>query len=152
MAMSRLRENEGDSAMSAQEQDKQQIMAVIEQYRRGFATMDMEELTAIWDHDYDQIIYIAQELAQPVQGWRGVEQYYQRVAGLLERVKTMAVNDVSIDILGDTAYAFLNFHFEGEIKGRPHNADGRVTFLLHRTSGTWKVIHYHESRPGDILS
>ena len=61
--------------MSAQEQDKQQIMGVIERYRRGFATMDVEELTAIWDQDYDQIIYIAQELAQPVQGWTGVEHY-----------------------------------------------------------------------------
>jgi ketosteroid isomerase-like protein len=138
--------------MSAQEQDKQQIMAVIERYRRGFATMGVEELKAIWDQDYDRIIYIAQEMAQPVRGWSGVEHYYQRVAGLLEWVKTMEVNDVSIDILGDSAFAFLSFHFEGEIKGRPHSADGHVTFLLHRTSGRWKVIHYHESRPGNLLS
>ena len=64
----------------------------------------------------------------------------------------MEVSDVAVGILGDTAYAFLRFHFEGEIKGQPHRADGRVTFLLHRTSGIWKVIHYHESRPGDLLN
>ena len=39
--------------MTASEQDRQQIAAVIEQYRRGFATMDVEGLTAIWDQDYD---------------------------------------------------------------------------------------------------
>ena len=49
--------------MAAGAQDRQQIAAVIEQYRRGFATMDVEGLTALWDQDYDQIIYIAQEAA-----------------------------------------------------------------------------------------
>ena len=133
------------------QQDSQQIAAIIEQYRRGFATLDVAALTGIWDHDYDQIIYIAQEMAQPVQGWAGVERYYQRVAGLLDQVKTMEVSDVSIDVLGAVAYACLSFHFEGEVNERSHIADGRVTFLLRRTREAWKVIHYHESRPGDRL-
>jgi len=136
--------------MAVSELDRQQIAGVIEQYRHGFATMDVEGLKAIWDQDYDHIIYIAQEMAQPVRGWVGVEHYYQRVAGFLERVRTMEVSDVSVDVLGDVASAFLSFHFEGEINGQPHIADGRVTFLLHRKSGTWKVIHYHESRLGDL--
>jgi ketosteroid isomerase-like protein len=135
--------------MPASEQDKHQIAATVEQYRRGFVTLDVEALKAIWDQGYDQIIYIAQELAQPVREWAGVEQYYQRVVRLLEQVKTMELSDMSVDVFGDVAFAFLSFHFEGEIKGRPHIADGRVTFVLRRESGTWKVIHYHESRPGD---
>ena len=133
-------------------QNRQQIAAIIEQYRRGFATLDVAVLMGIWDQDYDHIIYIAQEMAQPVQGWAGVERYYQRVAGFLERVKTMEVSDISIDVLGEVAYAFLCFHFEGEVNGRPHIAHGRVTLLLRRTNEAWKVIHYHESRPGDRLS
>ena len=137
--------------MPGHQQDSQQIAAIIEQYRRGFAALDVAALTGIWDQDYDHIIYIAQEMAQPVQGWAGVERYYQRVAGFLERVKTMEVSDVSVDVLGAVAYACLSFHFEGEVNGRPHIADGRVTFLLRRTSEAWKVIHYHESRPGDRL-
>lgn len=50
------------------EQEPQQIAAVIEQYRRGFATLDVEVLKDIWDQEYDNIIYLAQELAEPVQG------------------------------------------------------------------------------------
>jgi ketosteroid isomerase-like protein len=138
--------------MPRDEQDSQQIAAIIEQYRHGFATLDVTALTSIWDQDYHHIIYIAQEMAQPVQGWVGVKRYYQRVAGFLERVKTMEVSNVSVDVLGGVAYAFLSFHFEGEVSGRPHIADGRVTFLLRRTNEAWKVIHYHESRPGDRLS
>jgi ketosteroid isomerase-like protein len=138
--------------MSGHQQDNQQIAAIIEQYRRGFATMDVAALTGIWDQGYEHIIYIAQEMAEPVQGWAGVERYYHRVAGFLERVKTMEVSNISVDVLGAMAYAFLSFHFEGEVNGRPHIADGRVTFLLRCTRETWKVIHYHESRPGDRLS
>ena len=137
--------------MPGHQQDSHQIEEIIEQYRYGFATLDVAALTGIWDQGYEHIIYIAQEMAQPVQGWMGVERYYQRVAGFLERVKTMEVSDVSVDVLGAVAYACLSFHFEGEVNGRPHIADGRVTFLLRRTSEAWKVIHYHESRPGDRL-
>jgi ketosteroid isomerase-like protein len=133
--------------MSPQEQDRDQIAAVIEHYRRGFATLDSAGLTALWDQDHDPLIYVAQELAQPVRGWAGVAQYYQRVAGLLGPVATMEVRDVSVDVVGDVALAFFTFHFEGELQGHPHGADGRVTCLLHRTRGTWQVIQYHESRP-----
>jgi ketosteroid isomerase-like protein len=136
--------------VAASEQDWHQIAAVIEQYRRGFATMDVEGLKAIWDTDYDNIIYIPQERAQPVRGWAGVERYYEGVAGLLERVKVMTVSDVSVDVLGDVAYAYCVFHFEGEMRGRSHVAEGRDTFILRRKGGVWKVIHYHESRPGPV--
>jgi uncharacterized protein YbgA (DUF1722 family) len=54
--------------MAASEQDRQQIAAVIEQYRCGFATVDVENLKAIWDQDYDNIIYIPLEAAQSVRG------------------------------------------------------------------------------------
>lgn len=136
--------------MSTNEQDRQHIAAIIEHYRHGFATMNVEELKAIWDQDYDQIIYIAQEMAQPIRGWPGVEHYYQHIGRFLEHIKTMEVSNVLADVLGDVASVFLSFHFEGEIKGQPHIANGRVTFLLHRKNGAWKVIHFHESRPGEL--
>jgi ketosteroid isomerase-like protein len=146
--MNRLRERKV-RAMSDNQQDRQQITALLDQYRQGFAVLDAARLMRIWDQEYNQIIYIAQEKAEPVRGWEGVAQYYQRVVQLLEKAKTMELSDVSIDILGDVAYAFLNFHFESQINGHPHIADGRVTFLLHRTLIGWKAIHYHESRLGD---
>lgn len=46
--------------MAASDEDRQQIASVIEQYRRGFAMMDVEGLKAIWDQDYDNILYVPQ--------------------------------------------------------------------------------------------
>lgn len=135
--------------MRAVEQDKQDVAGVIEQYRRGFATLDVATLTAMWDQSYDNIIYIPLEAAHPVRGWGAVEQYYNRVARLL-RARVMTVSDLSVDVIGDVAYAFCTFHFEGEISGNKHTADGRNTFILRRKNGAWKVIHYHESGHGPL--
>jgi ketosteroid isomerase-like protein len=135
--------------MRTVEQDKQNVAEVIEQYRLGFATLDVATLTAMWDQSYDNIIYIPLEAAHPVRGWAAVEQYYNRVARLL-RARVMTVSDVSVDVIGDVAYAFCTFHFEGEISGNHHTADGRNTFILRRKNGAWKVIHYHESRHGSF--
>jgi ketosteroid isomerase-like protein len=135
--------------MRTVEQDKQEVAEVIAQYRRGFATLDVATLTAMWDQSYDHIIYISLEAAHPIRGWAAVEQYYKRVARLLQ-AGAMTVRDVSVDVLGDVAYAFCTFHCEGELSGHPHTAEGRNMCILRRKNGVWKVIHYHESRPGSV--
>ncbi len=38
----------------------------------------------------------------------------------------------------------------GQGEGEIRIADGRVSFILLRKAGAWKVIHYHESRPGPL--
>jgi ketosteroid isomerase-like protein len=132
--------------------DIAQIEALLEAYQLGFAALDAERLKAIWDRDYPQIVYVAQELAQPVRGWKAVERYYDRVANSLDRVSEMTIGDVSIDVIGDVAFAYCTFHFVGDVKGQadPRIADGRNTFLFRRTAGGWKTIHYHESKPGPL--
>lgn len=135
--------------MGTVEQDELDVAAVVEQYRLGFATLDVETLNEIWDQSYGNIIYIPQESAHPLLGWAAVEHYYKRVASLL-RAKMMTVSGLSVNVIGDVAYAFCTFHFEGELKGKNHAADGRNTFILHRKNGAWKVIHYHESGPGPL--
>jgi hypothetical protein len=64
---------EGQEAMRTVEQDKQDVAEVIEQYRLGFAILDVATLTTIWDQRYDNIIYIPLEAAHPVRGWAAVE-------------------------------------------------------------------------------
>jgi hypothetical protein len=51
--------------MRTVEQDKQEMTEVIEQYRRGFATLDVATLTAMWDQSYAHIISIPLEPPTP---------------------------------------------------------------------------------------
>jgi ketosteroid isomerase-like protein len=138
--------------MSTIEQDKQALVALVEEYRIGWKTMDVERLKSIWDRSCDNLIYIALELARPVRDWNGIEKYYERVAGQFETVTHMSIDDLSIEVLGDVAFAYCTFHFESKFKGQSetHLADARITFIFHRKNGIWKVIHYHESRPGPL--
>jgi ketosteroid isomerase-like protein len=140
--------------MTTLERDKQALAALVEEYRIGWKTMDVERLKSIWDRDYDNFIYIALELARPVRDWNGIEKYYERVAGLFETVTHMSIDDLSIEVLGDVAFAYCTFHFESKFKGQSeaHTADARITFIFHRRNEVWKVIHYHESRPGPLSS
>lgn len=136
--------------MAAGEQDREEIAAIVDQYRHAFASVDMEVFKAAWDKDYENIIYIPQERAQPVRGWADLERYFQSVDGAFERVTVMTINDLSIDVIGAVAYAFFTYHFEAKVAGEdePFAIDGRDTFIMHRRSGVWKVIHYHGSPPG----
>ena len=141
--------------MSTKEHDTQQIMAVLEQYSKSWETMDWQGLKRIWDSEYEHILYIPEERAQPVRGWAEVEAYFRHAAESVIRVGAMQLSDITIDVFGDTAYAFCNFHFEADIKRMAETfvTGGRDTFILCRQNGqngqdgVWKVIHYHESRP-----
>lgn len=132
--------------------DRQAIAALVESYRLGFETMDVDRLASIWDQDYGDLIYVALEAASPIRGREGIAKYYRRVAGQFEAVMRMSVDDLSVDILGDAAFAWCTFHFAAVFKGRrePHLADARVTFLFRRSQAGWRVIHYHESCPGPL--
>jgi ketosteroid isomerase-like protein len=125
------------------------IDEMVETYRRGFATLDPGALLSIWDPEYD-LIYCPIELSEPVRGIAGLAGYYDRVTRHFRRVQLMEIDDLSICVLGDAAFAFFAFRFEGEPRagGELHRVQGRNTIILRRVAATWRAIHYHESRMG----
>jgi hypothetical protein len=55
--------------MGTVEQDKQEVVEVLEQYRCGCTTLDVATLTAMWDQRYDQSG--ARKLRVPANSKRG---------------------------------------------------------------------------------
>jgi ketosteroid isomerase-like protein len=136
--------------MTTVEQDAAEVGAIVDQFRRAFTVMDMDEFKATWDADYDDLIYVPQERARALRGWGELVEYLNSVEGAFEHVTTMEVDNTSIQVLGDVAYAFFTYHFEADTPGgnEPFVVDGRDTLIAHRRDGAWKVIHYHGSAPG----
>ena len=129
----------------ADDTDIRGIEELVEEYRLGFATLDAERLLAIWDPDYD-VVYSPVELVQPVRGERELDRYFRDVTQGLGRVVSMDVGDVTIDVLGDVAYAFFTFRFAAELPdGSPFAVQGRNTLVARRVGDGWKGIHWHES-------
>jgi ketosteroid isomerase-like protein len=131
------------------DQSERAVAALIETYRQGFLRLDPELLGSIWDREHDPLVYVAMERAEPIYGWPGIKRYYQALPEHLEQMLAKRVDDVGIDVLGDAAAAFFQFHSEVRIRGREglHTLAGRATMLFRHTPAGWRVIRFHESAP-----
>jgi ketosteroid isomerase-like protein len=123
------------------------IDALIETYRQGFLNLDPKQLESIWDSQHDPLIFVAQEMEDPIHGWIAIQRYYAALPGHLDEVLAKHIQDVQIDVLGDTAIAFFTTHSIVRLKGRATNYEptARLSVIFHRTSAGWRAIHFHES-------
>lgn len=134
--------------MTEQETGSRRAVAdLIETYRQGFLHLDPGRLASIWDRKHAPLIYVAMERPEPIRGWPGIESYFGALAQHLERMVEKTIDCVTIDVIGDAAAAFFEFHSIVKLKGgeglyRPH---ARVTMLFKRAGTEWRAIHYHES-------
>ena len=136
--------------MVASQQERQQVEAVIKEWMAGFEAMDMDKVKAVWDKDYPQLIYIPEESNDQMTDWASINNYYDSLVGMVESAE-WSMDNLTVDVLGEAAYAFHTFHVKAKVKGvdNPIIANGRNTFVLRRTGGGWKIIHYHESLSRD---
>jgi ketosteroid isomerase-like protein len=123
------------------------VAAVIETYRLGFLHLDPQQLASIWDRKHEPLVYVAQEKDEPIHGWAAIERYLAALPEHLEDVSAKDLDDLQIDVLGDTAIAFFTSRSSVKLKGRPTTYEpiGHVSMFLRQTSEGWRVVHFHES-------
>jgi ketosteroid isomerase-like protein len=126
---------------------QQAVAAVLETYRLGFLHLDLEQLASIWDREHEPLVYVAQEKDEPLHGWAAIEGYLAALPEHLEEASAKDLDNVQIDVLGDTAIAFFTSRASVKLKGRPTRYEpmGHVTVIFRRRSEGWRAIHFHES-------
>jgi ketosteroid isomerase-like protein len=126
---------------------EREVAALIEIYRQGFLNLDPDQIASIWDRQHEPLIYVAQEMKEPTYGWPAIERYLAALPEHLEKVLAKEITDVQIDILGDAAIAFFISHSRVKLKARSalHEPTFRVSMIFHRSSASWRAIHFHES-------
>ena len=136
--------------MVANREEKQQVEAVIQAWKTSFAAADVEAVKELWDQDYPQLIYTAEESNDHLTDWASISEYYDAIPPMVESMDWQ-IDDLMVDVIGDVAYAYCTFFVKAEVKGIDHTliANGRDTFILRKTGGRWKIIHYHESLSRD---
>ena len=136
--------------MVASEQEKRQIEATIQEWKSALLAKDPKRLKALWDQDYPQLLYIAEENNEPITDWASISKYYDGLSEFVEKLEVGAF-DLSVDVLGDAGYAYVNFSIKAEVKGIDHlmKFNGRNTFILRKKGGQWRFIHFHESLSRD---
>jgi len=123
------------------------ISALIESYRMGFLRLDPQQLTSIWDSQHSPLIYIAQEKEDPIQGWTAIQQYFAAIPEHLDEMLAKRLENMQIDVLGNTAIAFFISHSRVKLKGHAtiYEPIARVTMIFQRIETGWRTIHFHES-------
>ena len=136
--------------MVASQQDKSQIESVIREWQAAATAKDVDRLKNLWDKDYPQLLYIAEEDTDAHRGFDGISNYYGNLPGAVNSMD-WTIKETTVDVIGDMAYAYVEFLVKADINGIDHEMvfDGRDTFILRRTGGQWKFIHYHESLSRD---
>jgi ketosteroid isomerase-like protein len=134
--------------MTQQETTTQRAVAdLIETYRQGFLHLDPKRLGSIWDRGHKPLIYVPMERSEPIHGWPAIENYFEALPQHLEQMLEKTIDPLEVDVFGEAAAAFFEFHSIVKLKGGDelYRPSGRVTMLFHRTQAGWRAIHYHES-------
>ena len=134
----------------ASQQENQEVESVIREWNAGFNNKDIPRIKAQWDQNYPQLIYIAEENNDALLDWASINNYYDGLTDAVDSLK-FNIDNLTVDVFGDGACAYLTFLAKAQIKGMDHEMtfNGRNTFVLRKTAGQWKIIHYHESLSRD---
>jgi ketosteroid isomerase-like protein len=123
------------------------VAAAVETYRLGFLRLDPEQLASVWDHEHEPLVYVAQEKDEPIHGWAAIQLYLAALPEHLDRVLSKELEDVKIDVLGETAIAFFTSRSSVMLKGRPTKYEpiGHISMIFRQAPAGWRAIHFHES-------
>ena len=136
--------------MVASQQDKQQIESLVQKWKVAHEGRGVDTLKSMWDQEYPHVFGIFEENNDALVGWDAMNTRYEGMRGGTGR-RELDIRDVRVDVVGDVAYAYLNFVMTVYMKpfDRDLEFDGRFTFLFRRKGNDWKFIHYHESLSKD---
>src|SRR5690349_14279240 len=131
--------------MAQQEKATQKAVAdLVESYRQGFLQLDPIRLGSIWDREHIPLIYIAMERPEPLHGWSAIAHYFEALPQHLQQMVEKKIDSLEVDVFGDAAAAFFEFHSIVKLKGSEgqYRPNGRVTMLFKQTQAGWRAVHY----------
>jgi len=128
----------------ATEQETQEVRQAVEAWVAASISGDLNRLKSLWDQQYPNPVYIAQENELPIQDWAGIADYYGDMLAGVSEDWTCSYDDLVLDVFGETSYAQCRTITQ---VGRSPRTEyvSRVTFIFRNVGGQWKIIHYHES-------
>ena len=128
------------------------VVEVYEKWRKAFQGLDPVLMKSLWDHEYDGVIYIAEEIKDPILDAKSIAAYWDNAPTVLEHIPEWKELERKVAIHGDVAFVFAKTFTRMKIFGvkEMFAGDMRSTFIMHRKNNQWLLIHYHESRALDL--
>ena len=96
---------------------------------------------AMWSPNEPVIVFGASRSAK---GWSEIQSVFEMLASRFSQCDSWEYDVIAADVSGDLAYIVGTEHITGSIAGAPPVPFSlRVTTILRREDGVWKVVHRH---------
>ncbi len=107
---------------------------------------DGARLEALWDTDYPDLVYVAEERRSPMIGWDAIRAYYCETLTLMTWMN-VKVKPLRCGTVGEAAWLVGKGSWAGQNQTRTHVSGGTSTvcFMARRHGGMLRLIQYVEA-------
>jgi uncharacterized protein (TIGR02246 family) len=128
--------------------EKANVQAVLDNYARAWETLDFELFSDVFSHDPGLVVFSAVP-SESYMGWEAFQKGVQKTFKESEGVE-IAFQDVAITVHSSGNLAWVTCREDWKLmhQDQPVSDEGaRMTWILEKQDGQWKVIHAHWSLP-----
>lgn len=131
--------------MLADQNVEREVLAVINRLGKAFTTRSVTEGLALFADDED-VSFIGAGGAFPHTGRDAVRSILARIMSLPETF-TFDWGSPTVSAAGDVAWAVSGAQITATAGGDTRSHPYRLSLLLRRRPGGWRIVHYHGSDP-----
>lgn len=130
----------------AASKERQEIRAVILKAMQNWSALDADANQACYTSS-DGAVFFDFTPMQYI-GWETYKNEIKKVRESIKEFKIALNDDLSVHVAGQLAWATatwqMDFLFQN---GKTRNLEGRLTEVLQKQRGKWKIVHEHASVP-----
>jgi ketosteroid isomerase-like protein len=128
----------------ATDQERQEVRQAVDAWVAASISGDPNRMKSLWDQQYPNLVYVAEENEFPIEDWAGIADYYADILDGVSEDRACSYEGLVLDVFGETSYAECRTITQAGRSPRMEYVS-RVTFIFRKVGGQWKIIHYHES-------
>ena len=125
-----------------------QIEAFLAAYAEDYNRQDYTALLDMWDADDPDVLYLAEEVDPPMQGWDELRRYFNPRPGVqvLDGIRNRYSRVRARALAPDLALATYRLDFEIKVRGLTAMASwDRVVAVFRNRGAGWKLAAYAEA-------
>jgi ketosteroid isomerase-like protein len=130
----------------AANKEEREVRATILKAMENWSALDADANAAYYTSS-DRAVFFDFTPMQYV-GWKTYMNEIKKVQESIRNFKIALNDDLSVRVLGRAAWAHCTWKMDFEFKdGTRRHLEGRLTEVLEKQKGVWKIVHEHASVP-----
>ncbi len=125
-----------------------EIAQFLETYAEAYNIQDFETLLGMWDGNFAEPIYMAEEVDPPLHGWDRINKYFNPVPGvqILDGIRNEYTEVRASYLSDDIAVATYRLDFDIKVvRQEAMSSWDRILAVFRKVDGDWKLVAYAEA-------